>query len=83
LRGRLAIDDCTAINAVGARGCVVFGVLADGERLWESPLVRGGDAPIAFPPLDLAGKHELVLEVDPAGDFAGDRANWLDLVLVR
>jgi hypothetical protein len=83
LRGRLAIDDSTAINAEGARGSVVFRVHADGERLWESPLVRGGDAPIAFPPLDLAGKHELVLEVDPAGDFAGDRANWLDLVLVR
>jgi len=83
LRGRVAIDDSTRTNAAGARGSVIFRVWADGKPLWESPLVRGGDAPLVLPALDLTGKKELVLEADPAGDFAGDRADWLDLVLVR
>jgi len=83
LRGAVAIDDGARINGVGARGSVVFRVRKDGALAWESPLVRGGDAPLALPELDLAGAHELVLEVDPAGDFAGDRADWLRMVLVR
>jgi hypothetical protein len=83
LRGSIAIDDSALVNAPAARGSVVFRVRADGELLYESPLVRGGDAPLALPPLALAGKRELALEVDPAGDFAGDRANWLELVLIR
>lgn len=83
LRGRVAIDDSTSTNAASARGSVIFRVWADGKALWESPLVRGGDAPLALPTLDLVGKKELVLEADAAGDFAGDRADWLDLVLVR
>lgn len=83
LRGSVAIDDSALVNGVAARGSVVFRVLADGEQLWESPLVRGGDPPLALPVLVLAGKRELVLAVDPAGDFAGDRADWLDLVLIR
>jgi len=83
LRGRVGIDDSTRTNAASARGSVIFRVWADGKTLWQSPLVRGGDAPLALPALDLAGKKELVLEADPAGDFAGDRADWLELVLVR
>jgi len=83
LRGRVAIDDSALANAAAARGSVVFRVRADDALLWESPVVRGGDPPLALPALDLAGRRTLVLEVDPAGDFAGDRANWLDLVLVR
>jgi hypothetical protein len=83
LRGRVAIDDAARINPPAARGSVLFRVRADGELLWESPLVRGGDLPLSMPELDLAGRAELVLEVDPAGDFAGDRADWLDLVRVR
>ncbi len=83
LRGSVAIDDSALVNGAAARGSVVFRVRADGEILWESPLVRGGDPPLALPVLALADRRELELEVDPAGDFAGDRANWLDLVLVR
>jgi hypothetical protein len=83
LRGRVAIDDSVLVNPGAARGSVVFRLRADGELQWESPLVRGGEPPLAMPALRLAGKNELVLEVDPAGDFAGDRANWLDLLLVR
>ena len=83
LRGRVAIDDGVLVNAAAARGSVIFRVRADGAVLWESAVVRGGDAPLALPSLDLTGKKELVLECDPAGDFAGDRADWLDLVLTR
>lgn len=83
LRGSVAIDDSALLNASAARGSAIFRVRADGQVLWESPLVRGGDPVLALPALDLAGKRELVLEVDPAGDFAGDRASWLAPVLVR
>jgi len=83
LRGAVAIDDSARINGAGARGSVVFRVRKDGALAWESPLVRGGDAPLPLPELELGGAHELVLEVDPAGDFAGDRADWLRMVLVR
>ena len=83
LRGEVAIDASTRLFAEHARGSVVFRVFADGALLWESPLVRGGDAPVTLGTLALAGKRELVLELDPAGDFAGDRGNWLGLALVR
>jgi hypothetical protein len=83
LRGAVGVDDGTRVHPPAARGSVVFRVLADGEPLWTSPLVRGGDPPLPFPALALDGARELALEADPAGDFAGDRANWLELVLVR
>jgi len=83
LRGRVGIDDSARINGPAARGSVVFRVWLDGKRAWESALLRGGDEPALLPALDLAGARELALEVDPAGDFAGDRANWLGVVLVR
>jgi len=83
LRGSVAIDDSALVNAASARGSVVFRVRAGDALLWESPVVRGGDPPLSLPPLELGGRRELVLEVDPAGDFAGDRADWLELALVR
>jgi hypothetical protein len=83
LRGRVAIDDSALVNPLPARGSAVFRLRADGEVLWESALVRGGDPPLSIPALALSGKKELVLEVDPAGDFAGDRADWLELILIR
>lgn len=83
LRGSVAIDDSTRLFPRAARGSVVFRLWADGQLLWESPVVHGGEAPLALPALALEGARELVLEADPAGDFAGDRANWLELLLVR
>ena len=83
LRGAVAIDDSAQRNASGAEGSVVFRVRLDGELLWESPVVRGGEGPRALPVLPLAtdGDHVLELEVDPVDDFRGDRANWLRLLL--
>jgi len=83
LRGLIGIDDAVLRNPEGARGSVVFRVRADGETLWESPVVRGGEAPRPLPPVSLEGVRELVLEADPAGGFAGDRADWLRMVLRR
>lgn len=83
LRGEVALDESTRLLPEHARGSVIFRVFADGALLWESPVVRGGEAPRALGELALAGKKELVLELDPAGDFAGDRGNWLGLALLR
>ena len=82
LRGSVAVDDSTLRLSV--RGSVVFRVLVDGEKRWESPLMRGGDAPLAFPPIALGKAQALVLEADGGGDgFIADRADWLELVLSR
>lgn len=83
LRGEVVLDDSTRLLPEHARGNAIFRVFADGALLWESPPVRGGDAPRALGTIALEGKRTLVLELDPAGDFAGDRGNWLGLALVR
>lgn len=74
----LGIDD-----SVGASGSVVFRVYGDDRRLYESPLVRGGDRPIPIS-LDLTGVLLLRLEVDygDEGD-AADLADWVDASLLR
>lgn len=85
LRGFVAVDDSSLFNAEGARGSVVFRVRLDGELLWESPVVRGGDGPRALPGLRLgpaSGPRVLELEADPVEDFRGDRADWLRVLLV-
>jgi hypothetical protein len=82
LRGAVAIDD--TVLFLPHRGSVHFRVSVDGELRWESPLVRGGIAPLVIPPIDLRGARELVLEVDPATQLhVADRAAWLRMVLVR
>lgn len=83
LRGAIGIDDSALSNGPSARGAAIFRLLLDGKKAWESPLVRGEDGRLSLPVIDLAGARELVLEVDPAGDFAGDRADWLRVILVR
>ena len=82
LRGACALSD--EVLRLPVRGSVIFRVLVDGESRWESARMRGGDAPVELPSISLAGASELVLEVDMAGDFfAGDRANWLRMLLLR
>ena len=83
LRGAVAIDDSSLVNPEGARGTVIFRVITDGKSVFESGPVRGGDEPLQLPPVALEGVRELALEVDPAGDFAGDRADWLRVLLLR
>jgi hypothetical protein len=81
LRFSVAVDD----SGVGAErsGSVRFRVLGDGRELWQSAIVRGGQGLTSPPPLAVSGVRELVLEVDPDGDFVLDRADWLRPILVR
>ena len=82
LRGLAAIDD--SVLLLPYKGSVVFRVLVDGEVRWESGTLRGGDAPIEIPPIDLAGAKELTLAVEMADRLhVADRADWLRLRLVK
>jgi alpha-galactosidase len=81
LRGSVAIDD--DVLSLGARGSVVFRISGNGKRLFESAVVRGGDAAVPFQ-VDLSGVDELTLEVDVADkSFVADRADWLQMLLVK
>ena len=53
LRALVAIDD--SVLRGEHHGSVVFRVLVDGEARWESPVLVGGDPPLALPAVDLAG----------------------------
>lgn len=84
LRGACAVDD--SVLKLPTHGSVKFRVLVDGTKRFESKIVRGGEAPVAITlePASLLGAKELVLEVDVAEDnFVADRANWLQVMLVR
>lgn len=81
LRGSVALDD--EVLRLSARGSCVFRVLLDGREAFASPVVKAGDAPVAFT-IPLGASKEVALVVDPTSDgFAGDRANWLGLLLAR
>ena len=82
LRGAVGVDD--SVLDLPAEGSVVFRVHWNGEEAWESPRLTSGMAPVALPALDLAAGGRLELEVDPTDDsIPGDRADWLDLRVVR
>ena len=81
LRGSVALDD--EVLRLATRGSCVFRVLLDGREAFASPVVKAGDAPLAFT-IPLGAAQEVALVVDPTSDgFAGDRANWLGLLLTR
>jgi hypothetical protein len=69
--------------AVGGAGSVLFRVLGDERVLYESPVLRGGDAPLPIR-VDVRGVLLLRLVVDFAdnGDLA-DHANWANAHLLR
>lgn len=82
LRILAAVEDPARRGQVA--GSVRFRVIADGKQLFESGVVRAGEAVLRLPSLSLAGVQQLVLEVDDAGDGpVMDRANWLRPILVR
>lgn len=82
LRGYVGIDDSVLVNPPDARGAVIFRVLLDGEIAWQSSTVRGGDAPVRIPSIELGAARELTLEADMLDDFRGDRANWIRMLLI-
>jgi hypothetical protein len=62
---------------------VKFQVFVDGALRWDSGLIRGGEAALAMPRIDLRTAKELALVVDAAEDsFVADRADWLRLILI-
>jgi hypothetical protein len=82
LDAELGIDDETS-----GRGSVIFRVYVDTgdgqwQRRYESPIVRGGQAPVPIS-IDLKGAKRIALVADVAdrGDEL-DHANWLDARLV-
>jgi hypothetical protein len=74
----LGIDD-----AVGAQGSVIFRLYGDEKLLYESPVIRGGDAGVDIK-VPMKGVLLLRLVVDYAdnGDVA-DHADWADARLLR
>ncbi len=66
-----------------ASGSVIFRVQADGQTLFDSGILRSGDAAKAIN-VPVAGAQELVLEAADAGDgIACDMANWANARLIR
>ncbi len=81
LRLMCGVDDS---GQSGARaGAVRFRVIGDGKILWERDVLRTGVEAARPPSIPLAGVQKLTLEVDPAGDFVLDRANWIRPMLLR
>ncbi len=81
LRVACGVDDTGA--KAGNAGAVRFRVLGDGELIWASEIVRAGSPAQRPAAMDVKGVSKLVLEVDPAGPFTLDRADWLRPMLVR
>ena len=69
-------------DEVGQRGSVVFKVVGDGKTLWESGVLRGGDAAKEVS-VDLHGVNKLTLLVGDANDdITYDHADWADAKIV-
>jgi hypothetical protein len=82
LEAEVALDD-----AAGLAGSVVFKVVLQEGDQWragyESPVVRGGDAPLPVSvELKQASRVALLVEYADRGDVL-DHANWLNVRLVK
>jgi alpha-galactosidase len=63
-------------------GSVVFGAWVDGKRVFESDVMKRGDAPKPVS-IDLTGARRLVLAVIDANDgTAGDNADWAGAAII-
>src|SRR4051794_16072028 len=73
LDARVGVD-----SAMGRRGSVIFRVLGDGKKLFETDTLRGGGEPVTIH-VALAGVKRLELIVTDAGDSIDyDHADWAD-----
>lgn len=70
-------------SEVGNGGSVLFRIAGDDRTLYQSPVMRGGDAPVPVT-VDVSGVLLLRLEVDYAdsGDVA-DHADWAEARLLK
>ncbi|HWT46000.1 MAG TPA: NPCBM/NEW2 domain-containing protein, partial [Vicinamibacterales bacterium] len=68
----VGLDDSVAAGS----GSVLFGAWVDGKKVFDSGIMRGGDAPKPVS-IDLAGARSLVLAMNDANDGTGnDTAEW-------
>jgi small nuclear ribonucleoprotein (snRNP)-like protein len=80
---RVTVGLSDEVAELPAEGSVRFRVYVDGERRADSNVLRGGDTPKVLRVTGLEGARLLELVVDDAGDDdAGDRAAWVDGVLL-
>lgn len=69
----VGVDDET-----GGRGSVAFTLYGDGERIFATDVIRGGDAPLRVD-VDLRGVAFLALVLSDGGDgMDWDHADWAD-----
>lgn len=62
-------------------GEVVFSVLGDGKRLWQSNVIHGNRKQVEHGEVDLVGVKKLTLHVNAKGPNSYDHANWVNLIL--
>jgi alpha-galactosidase len=68
------VDD----NAKNKRGSVIFRIHGDGKKLWQSPLMHGGDVAVPVN-IDVSALKNLTLIVTDGGDGKDfDHADWAD-----
>ncbi|HVV74027.1 MAG TPA: NPCBM/NEW2 domain-containing protein [Verrucomicrobiae bacterium] len=69
-------------DEVGTRGSVTFRLTGDGKKLWESPVLRGGQAAQKVE-VNLHGIKTLLLSVGDGGDDVNyDHADWAEAKFV-
>ena len=73
--------ECGVDSEVGEHGTCTFEVWADGKKLFDSGVVRGGE-PAKKVAVDLRGKTQLVLIVTNAGDGKNNHADWANARLL-
>ena len=76
-KAQVGVDD-----SAGSQGSVEFIVSGDGQTLWQSGVMTGGQAAKAVD-VDLTGVKTLVLRVTDGGDGeSNDHADWADAQIV-
>jgi hypothetical protein len=79
----VGVDDHLKDRPEGSKASVSFQVMGDGRVLYDSGVMRMGDA-VKRVDVPLSGVQELQLLVTDAGDGKDcDHANWADATLVR
>jgi hypothetical protein len=82
LRGAVAVD--ASVRRLGLDGSVRFRVLVDGEERFASEWLGASRGAVALPEIELGDARRLRLVAEMGPDYnAGDRADWLDLRLIR
>ena len=74
----IGVDDSVKAPA----GSVIFGAWVDGRKVFDSGIMRGGDAPKPVA-IDLTGARQLVLAMNDANDgTGGDAAEWAGAAVI-